>query len=68
MNCANIVHGGTCRAEIVESRMHQWDRLKKKKRERNLKFLVPNTNGPFVGNPMSMVYECLFLMLNMSPI
>lgn len=26
-------------------------------KQTNLKFLVPNTNGPFVGNPVSMLYE-----------
>lgn len=55
------VHGDTCRAEVDELRMYQWNRLKK---EKNLKSLVPNTNGPFVENPVSMIYECLFFFFN----
>jgi hypothetical protein len=45
-----------CRAETKELKIYQWNRFKKIK---NLKFLVPNTNGPFVGK-LTMVYECLF--------
>lgn len=33
--------------------------------KKNLKILVPNTNGPFVGNPLSMIYECLFVVVKM---
>lgn len=53
------VNGETYRAEIEWLRMYlSMGQIKKKKK--HLKFLVPNTNGPFVGNPVSIIYECLF--------
>lgn len=49
-----ITHRAEIRVEEVS--------VEQVKRKKHLKFLVPNTNGPFVGDPVSMIYECLLFL------
>lgn len=57
------VNGDACRTEIEQLRVRQVTVSVEqvKRREKHLKFLVTNTNGPFEGNPVSMICECLFI-------
>ena len=53
------VNADTCRAEIEQLRVRQAKMSVEQvtKQQQHLKFLVTDTNGPFVGNPVSVMCD-----------
>lgn len=56
------VNADTCRAEIEQLRVRQAKMsveqvTKQQQQQQHLKFLVTDTNGPFVGNPVSVMCD-----------
>lgn len=55
------VNADTCRAEIEQLRVRQAkmsvEQVTKQQQQHHLKFLVTDINGPFVGNPVSVMCD-----------